>query len=116
MPPPLITYLRTIGMLLSWDPLEPPQAPHAVAAPPAALAAQQRMGQPSSRRLCGVSLSCQILWAHARRSSSDDRNMSACVEKGYAWSRVHAWSSCSDDAAGTRPFGKAHRARLLSQN
>ena len=42
--------------------------------------------------------------------------MSACVEKGYAWSRVHAWSSCSDDAAGTRPFGKAYRARLLSQN
>ena len=80
---------------ISQDPLEPPQAcpsdavvasraalcPGCTAAP---LSCMPDMGRPSSRRLCGVSLSCQILWEHARRISSDDRNM----EKGYAWGRV----------------------------
>lgn len=108
---------------ISQDPLEPPQAcpSDAVAAPRAAhrpgctaapLSCMPDMGRPSSRRLCGVSLSCRVLWEHAWRISSDDRNM----EKGYAWSRVHAWSSCSDDAACTRPFGQARRARPISQN
>ena len=80
---------------ISQDPLEPPQAcpsdavvasraalcPGCTAAP---LSCMPDMGRPSSRRLCGISLSCQILWEHARRISSDDRNM----EKGYAWGRV----------------------------
>ena len=55
--------------------------PGCTAAP---LSCMPDMGRPSSRRLCGISLSCQILWEHARRISSDDRNM----EKGYAWGRV----------------------------
>ena len=110
---------------ISQDPLEPPQAcpSDAVAAspPPTALGALRRL-----------SLACQI-WAglrpegsvaslsHAKYYGSMRGESAATTEiwrrgKRVAGCRVHAWSSCSDDAACARPFGQARRRRPISQN
>jgi len=110
---------------ISQDPLEPPQAcPSDAAAaspPPTALGALRRL-----------SLACQI-WAglrpegsvaslsHAKYYGSMRGESAATTEiwrRGMrgAGCRVHAWSSCSDDAACARPFGQARHRRLISQN